>query len=76
MNAIKLAIRFHELYEKYAPEYGYDTKEESRTFDASSPNGKLMIRICREIQKDYTVTRKEEAIWTEVANAISKWKEE
>lgn len=51
MNAIKLAILFHELYEKYAPEYGYKTREDTKAFKAYTPNGKLMIRVCREIQK-------------------------
>ena len=51
MNAIKLAILFHELYEKYAPEYGYETKEQTRVFRSDTPNGKLMIKVCREIQK-------------------------
>uniref|UniRef100_A0A6M3LR74 Uncharacterized protein n=1 Tax=viral metagenome TaxID=1070528 RepID=A0A6M3LR74_9ZZZZ len=51
MNAIKLAILFHNLYEKYAPEYGYKTKEETKVFKAYTPNGKTMIRVCREIQK-------------------------
>ncbi|MDO9586073.1 MAG: hypothetical protein Q7I93_06280 [Syntrophales bacterium] len=51
MNAIKLAILFHELYEKHAPEYGYETKEQTKIFQANTPNGKLMIRVCREILK-------------------------
>lgn len=51
MNAIKLAILFHDLYEQYAPEYGYKTKEDTKIFKAYTPNGKLMIRVCREIQK-------------------------
>jgi len=51
MNAIKLAILFHELYEQYAPEYGYETKEQTKIFCSDTPNGKLMIRVCREIQK-------------------------
>jgi hypothetical protein len=51
MNAIKLAVLFHELYEKYAPEYGYETKDETKIFKAQTPNGQLMIRVCREIQK-------------------------
>jgi len=55
MDAIKLAIMFHNLYEQYAPEYGYKTNEETRIFNASTPNGKLMIRVCREIQKIVTI---------------------
>lgn len=58
MNAIKLAILFHELYEKYAPEYGYETREQSKVFQAHTPNGKLMIRVCREIQKVVDVDSK------------------
>ena len=50
MNAIKLAILFHELYEKYAPLYGYETNKETKIFQAHTPNGKLMIHVCREIQ--------------------------
>jgi hypothetical protein len=56
MNAIKLAILFHELYEKYAPLYGYATKDETKTFDASTANGRLMIRVCREIQQHVKMT--------------------
>jgi hypothetical protein len=51
VNAVKLAVLFHKLYEKHAPEYGYDTKNETKIFKAHTPNGKLMIRVCREIQK-------------------------
>jgi hypothetical protein len=51
MNAIKLAILFHNLYEEHAPEYGYETKDETKIFKAHTPNGQLMIRVCREIQK-------------------------
>jgi hypothetical protein len=45
VNAIKLAILFHELYEEFAPEYGHETKE----FKSYTPNGRLMIRVCREL---------------------------
>lgn len=45
----KLARRFHEVYERLAPKYGYSTREETREFDAESPNGKLMIRVCGEV---------------------------
>ena len=51
MNAIKLAILFHELYEEFAPEYGHETKDETKEFKAYTPNGRLMIRVCRELQK-------------------------
>lgn len=45
----KLARLFHEKYEKLALEFKYETREETREFDPSSPNGKLMIEVCREI---------------------------
>lgn len=51
MNAIKLAILFHDLYEEFAPEFGYETKPETKVFNLSTPNGKLMVKVCREIQK-------------------------
>lgn len=57
MNAIKLAILFHTLYEEFAPEYGYETNDETKIFKAHTPNGKLMIRVCREIQKHIKVEK-------------------
>ena len=50
ISPVKLAIIFHETYEKFAPEFGYETREETKTFKAYTPNGKLMIKVCREIQ--------------------------
>lgn len=49
-GAIRLACLFHEAYERLAPEHGYETKPETRVFDATTPNGKLMIEVCREIR--------------------------
>jgi len=40
INAIKLTIIFHETYEKLAPKYEYETKKETKLFDASSPDNK------------------------------------
>ena len=48
-NAEKLARAFHESYERLAPEYGYETREETKIFDSHTPNGKLMIAVCEEI---------------------------
>lgn len=47
-----LARRFHEAYERLAPVYGYATRHETREFDPESPNGKLMVAVCREILAD------------------------
>lgn len=51
-----LARRFHETYERLAPLYGYTTREETRTFDPTTPNGKLMIAVCADITDDSTDT--------------------
>ena len=56
ISAIKLAVTFHEVYERLAPKFGYKTKEETKIFNASTPNGKLMIEVCREMQ-DYILSR-------------------
>lgn len=44
-----LARRFHDLYEKLAPNFGYVTREDTRAFDPTTPNGKLMIAVCSEL---------------------------
>lgn len=43
---LELAVKFHETYENLAPKYGYETREETKKFDANSPNGKLMVAVC------------------------------
>jgi len=45
----ELAEKFHEAYERLAPEYGYETRPETKQFDPESPNGKLMIAVCDEL---------------------------
>ena len=57
MNAIKMAIMFYKLHEELAPEYEYETKD-TKIFNASTPNGKLMIRVCREMQKFLKIEQK------------------
>jgi hypothetical protein len=44
-----LAREFHERYGRLAPQFGYETREETRQFDPESPNGRLMIAVCCEI---------------------------
>jgi len=46
---LAMAERFHEAYERLAPQFGYETREETRQFDPASPNGRLMIAVCEEI---------------------------
>lgn len=51
VNDQKLAELFHALYESKAPEFGYETKDETKAFDPESPNGKLMIAVAHEINE-------------------------
>jgi hypothetical protein len=47
----EIAIRFHETYERLAPDYGYETRKDTREFDPDSANGKLMIAVCNEVMQ-------------------------
>lgn len=48
-TAQQLAERFHETYERLAPEFGYETRPDTRTFDPSTQNGRLMVAVCAEL---------------------------
>jgi len=48
-SALQLAIRFHETYERLAPSFGYETRKETRAFDPTTPNGRLMVAVCAEL---------------------------
>jgi len=52
MDARQLAERFHEVYERLAPSFGYETRTETRRFDPDSKNGRLMIATCTELLQD------------------------
>lgn len=45
-EAVVLAQFFHDTYEQLAPRFGYETRDDTKSFDADSPNGKLMIAVC------------------------------
>ena len=45
----ELARAFHEVYERLAPEYGYETRSDTKAFNPDSPNGRLMIAVCDEV---------------------------
>jgi hypothetical protein len=68
----ELARRFHEIYERRAPEFGYETRKETRTFDPTTPNGRLMIAVCTEIadahNAELDAERKHSAYCTKMAN--------
>lgn len=44
-----LARKFHDTYETLAPQFGYETRLETREFDPTSPNGRLMIAVCQTL---------------------------
>lgn len=46
----RLAMKFHEIYERLAPRFGYETRTETRAFDPTTPNGRLMIAVTDEIE--------------------------
>lgn len=48
-DAVQLARKFHALYERLAPSYGYATREDTRQFDPTTTNGKLMVAVCSEL---------------------------
>ena len=54
-DAAALASAFHEAYERLAPSFGYQTREETKTPWRSLPpaNKKLMIAVAQEIIDGY-----------------------
>jgi hypothetical protein len=52
MTAEELARTFHDYYEALAPNFGYETRVDTRAFDPSTPNGRLMTAVCEQILKD------------------------
>lgn len=49
VDAEALARKFHDVYERLAAQFGYETRKDTRSFDPESANGKLMIAVCREL---------------------------
>jgi len=47
IKEFRLAKLFHDTYERLAPEFGYKTREDTKEFNPNSPNGKLMIAVCK-----------------------------
>lgn len=45
MRAEMLARFFHTTYERLAPSFGYATREDTKQFDPSTPNGRLMVAV-------------------------------
>ena len=51
-NPIWMARFFHETYERLAPQFGYETRSDTKEFDYQSPNGRLMAAVCEEFRKE------------------------
>jgi hypothetical protein len=51
MTPEELAVRFHETYERLAPDFGYQTREASAKPWAEVPeqNRALMVAVCAEL---------------------------
>jgi hypothetical protein len=49
VNGLEIAKAFHEAYERLAPSFGYETRKDTKAFDPTSANGKLMTAVCQEV---------------------------
>lgn len=56
----KIARDFHDTYERLAPQFGYETRKDTKQFDPNSPNGKLMQAVCKEVVDRATAKMREE----------------
>ena len=81
MSGEALARRFHETYERLAPQFGYETRRETREFDPQSPNGRLMIAVCSELTTPSTPTTEQDGEllerhdWQWLADQLRAWPE-
>ncbi len=48
-KALVLARKFHDNYERLAPRFGYETRDDTKQFEPDTPNGRLMTAVCSEI---------------------------
>ncbi len=49
----QLTCLFHDTYEDFAKEYGYETRNDTKVFDMESPNGKTMYKTVEKIMTPY-----------------------
>lgn len=58
MTPDELAQRFHETYERLAPDFGYETRRESAVpwDDVPAGNKALMTAVCAELLIDLETT--------------------
>ena len=60
-----IARHFHETYERLAPEFGYETRQESRTDWSKVPpeNKALMVAVTQELLDKGLISCGEQAVW-------------
>ena len=46
---LEIATLFHDTYERLAPSFGYETRPDTKEFDPTTNNGKLMMATCSEV---------------------------
>ena len=77
-DAETLAIFLHTTCEHLAPQFGYETRKETREFDPRSPNGMLMIATAKAILDQFFSSRLAEAeavidaFWTAQADRMAQ----
>ncbi len=45
----EVAELFHDTYERLAPQFGYETRDDTKKFDPTTPNGQLMAAVCEKV---------------------------
>jgi hypothetical protein len=53
IDAERRARAFHEAYERLAPQFGYETRADTKQFDPKSPNGLLMIAVMLDLEDEF-----------------------
>jgi len=71
----ELPRKFHEAYERLAPTFGYETREDTKEFDADSPNGKLMGAVVNEVMTKALEDTREEAVTGETSDGFHTFNE-
>lgn len=57
-----IARLFHDTYERLAPSFGYETRDDTKQFDPESPNGRLMVAVCGEVTRSLRSTPAPDAL--------------
>lgn len=70
MNALKLAILFHETYGRLAPSFGYETRDDAKKFDETSKNDRLIVVVCGKILSTLKASVYDKNSKCKICNAI------